>query len=243
LNTVLKYFPWGLAIIFLSCAREPIPESVRIGKTVKISSTLRSESGETGTYYWQFSDSPDSSYALLWVENDKVLFTPDRQGSYILSCSMISSENQIIAQEKFHFWATEPAGKPANAEDMSVIQSRPEAPDDSTKKIEKVDDQDHQALPDDQVIHPTISPSGTGRFAIQISSWKTRKSADMQIEKLAALGIVAHIELTYLPEPDRIWYRIRIGDFSSLKEAKRYSGLVSQKLGKTPWIDDVQKGN
>jgi len=58
-------------------------------------------------------------------------------------------------------------------------------------------------------------------FAVQISSWKTRSIAISETQKFLNAGYDAFIEKTELSEKGT-YYRVRIGGFSSLKEAEDF---------------------
>lgn len=57
-------------------------------------------------------------------------------------------------------------------------------------------------------------------FTVQVSSWREKSKAESQISKLKAAGYNAFLLEADLPELDGIWYRVRVGFFSSLTEAQ-----------------------
>ena len=59
-------------------------------------------------------------------------------------------------------------------------------------------------------------------FAVQVSSWKTRSIAISETQKFLNSGYNAFIEKTELSDKGT-YYRVRIGGFSSLKEAEDFS--------------------
>jgi hypothetical protein len=59
-------------------------------------------------------------------------------------------------------------------------------------------------------------------FAVQVSSWKTRSIAISETQKFLNSGYDAFIEKTELSDKGT-YYRVRIGSFSSLKEAEDFS--------------------
>jgi len=243
MNTVSKYYLWVLVILGASCVSEPVIETVHIGKTVKIRSEMIPTGSEIATYYWQFNDKPDSSTAMLLVENDKALFTPDRNGSYSLSCSLINSENQIIYQEVFHYIAIESTTQSTFNENIQEVVHVQGQQVDSSQADSNIKTDFPQENVND-TIQPYQFPSqGTGRYSIQISSWKTMKTATQQIKKLESLGINGRIDMVYLSDSDKVWYRVRVGNFSTLSDAGTALKILSPKLGAHLWIDDVKKGN
>lgn len=243
MNAVLKISIWGFLIFSISCVSEPKIENIYIGKTVKISSLMVPTDSEIFTYYWQFSTKPDSSEAMLLVENDRALFTPDRTGNYSLTCSLINKSNKIISNEIFRFKAIEPPTPPSMTElrnDNQIIDAAekteikpnelPLMQDTSSATFDKMD----------QIKLPDFSP---GKYSLQISSWKTLKAAESQLKKLTDMGIPCRIDQVYFPKSDKIWYRVRVGNFSSFKDAKYAKKVLFDKLKTDLWIDNGTKGN
>ena len=63
-------------------------------------------------------------------------------------------------------------------------------------------------------------------FVIQLSSWRSKTKAETIVNKIKisdSEGISAFIFGKYIPEKKRKYYRVRIGYFTSLSEAKNYS--------------------
>jgi hypothetical protein len=65
-------------------------------------------------------------------------------------------------------------------------------------------------------------------YCIQVSSWKTKAYADRELNKLLSDGFDAFIVSVKPANKRSIWHRVRVGYFSSLKEAK----AVKKKIGK-----------
>ena len=83
--------------IFLSCNHDTTSEEIIIGNTVKACSSFNPDVKSTHdlTYYWSYEKKPISSTAQLIVDNDKVLFTPDLPGDYVINCSVMSPNNLL----------------------------------------------------------------------------------------------------------------------------------------------------
>ena len=65
-------------------------------------------------------------------------------------------------------------------------------------------------------------------YCIQVSSWKTKAYADREINKLLSDGFNAFLVSVKPVNKRSIWHRVRVGYFSSLKEAK----AVKKKIGR-----------
>ena len=60
-------------------------------------------------------------------------------------------------------------------------------------------------------------------FAVQISSWKTKRIADNEASKLIKNGHEAFVFEIYVPSKKSTYYRVRVGNFNTLQEAEEYA--------------------
>ena len=73
---------------------------------------------------------------------------------------------------------------------------------------------------------PEMPPRGT--FTVNLASFRQKQRADRYVEELKKLGIHAYRREVNLPEKGR-WYRVSIGGFLTLKEAKNYTKQLRQQ--------------
>jgi len=59
-------------------------------------------------------------------------------------------------------------------------------------------------------------------YNFQISSWKNKSLAQSEVDRLRSLGFNAFLVEAFLPNKGGTWYRIRIGTFTSEKEALEF---------------------
>lgn len=59
-------------------------------------------------------------------------------------------------------------------------------------------------------------------YCFQVSSWKNKAKAESEADKLIAAGHKAYVQEAYIDARRGTWYRVRIGFFNSLQEAKDY---------------------
>lgn len=59
-------------------------------------------------------------------------------------------------------------------------------------------------------------------YCFQISSWKNKATAESEADKLKAAGHKAYVQEAYIDSRRGTWYRVRIGFFNTLQEAKDY---------------------
>ncbi len=57
-------------------------------------------------------------------------------------------------------------------------------------------------------------------YVVQVSSWKTKEKADHQVELYQSTGQNAFLEEVNIN--GTLWYRVRVGNFSTLTEAKQF---------------------
>lgn len=57
-------------------------------------------------------------------------------------------------------------------------------------------------------------------YCFQVSSWRSRLKAESEVKGLQSAGYTSFIVIAELPELDGTWYRVRVGYFNSLEEAK-----------------------
>ena len=89
-------------------------------------------------------------------------------------------------------------------------------------------------------VHIVRDPSG--KYAIQLSAWRTRSKAEAEARKLQALGIDVYIQKAQIPEKGGVWYRLRVGNFYSKDDALAFVRTrLSSVLEEPVWIDWARK--
>ncbi len=59
-------------------------------------------------------------------------------------------------------------------------------------------------------------------YNVQVSSWRNKEKAELEVRRLRGLGLNAFILEAYLPQKGGTWYRVRVGQFKSKEEAESY---------------------
>jgi cell division septation protein DedD len=75
---------------------------------------------------------------------------------------------------------------------------------------------------------PSAAMPRGGTFTINLASFRQKQRADGYVEELEKLGIHAYSWEVNLPEKGR-WYRVAVGGFPTLKEAKNHEKELRQK--------------
>ena len=85
-------------------------------------------------------------------------------------------------------------------------------------------------------------PKVSGKFTIQIASYKSYEKAEKAVQVLQGLGLDIYIQRAYFSESKEHWYRIRTGTFDSYQDAKvALRDLKSVVPNETPWIDTIRE--
>lgn len=63
-------------------------------------------------------------------------------------------------------------------------------------------------------------------FCFQLSSWRSKSTAQREVSRLIRQGHKAFLTEAYIPKKGGTWYRVRIGYFNSFQEAKNYKRTV-----------------
>lgn len=78
-------------------------------------------------------------------------------------------------------------------------------------------------------------------YTIQISAWPILEKAEAVVDTLEDLGFDTYIQKGYLDNNDAIWYRVRVGTFSTMTEAKNASNAIQSITKYDTWIDRVRE--
>ncbi|MCK9282113.1 MAG: SPOR domain-containing protein [Melioribacteraceae bacterium] len=64
-------------------------------------------------------------------------------------------------------------------------------------------------------------------YCFQVSSWKNKATAESEADRLIATGHKAFVQEAFVSQRRGTWYRVRIGYFNSLQEAKDYQNNLN----------------
>lgn len=73
----------------------------------------------------------------------------------------------------------------------------------------------------DRNVRGTIFTDGN-KYSFQVSSWKDKSQAEVELKRLTSAGHNAFIVEAYLPQKGGNWYRVRIGYFNTAQDADQY---------------------
>jgi hypothetical protein len=78
----------------------------------------------------------------------------------------------------------------------------------------------------------------SGNYTIQVSAWRDRGTAETYVKRLEEAGYPAFVEERSMKNGS--WYTVRIGRYSSIKEAKKAVDSFAYELKNNYWIDRVR---
>lgn len=243
-----QYLPWG--------KKEYKPIFVGEPETIIVEPP---EDAFDVSYRWSILDLPDesllvpdfSSYSNIFT------FTPDVVGDYAFAVTVVSY-GEDVSDHKFYFTAmedtsvipreapraeapptAEPTARPPTAPETAA--ARPErvtttaAP---TPKPEPAPPKSvTRAKPPEKKYRSDIIK---GHFTVQVSSWKTAKQAQKVMQQVTDRGYDAYIQRVWLEDRNEVWWRVRIGDFTSIQAARAMQQEINA-VYPGAWVDNVRK--
>lgn len=87
---------------------------------------------------------------------------------------------------------------------------------------------------------PTYS-RGTG-FTVQVSAWRSRGNAEQDAQRFREQGYEAYVQRAFITEKGEVWYRVRIGSFSTISRAEAFAQELTELLEAGFWVDNFREG-
>jgi len=87
-----------------------------------------------------------------------------------------------------------------------------------------------------------IIPRSGSTYTIQVAAWPSLEGAQQaSMELYEQYGVDNYIQRAFFKDKDEVYYRVRVGNFTSFQAAKTYAENI-QKLTKYPaWVDFVRQ--
>jgi len=86
------------------------------------------------------------------------------------------------------------------------------------------------------------APSLRKGYALQVAAWRSRKPAEKMADLLKNNQFQAYVERADIPDLG-IYYRVRIGPFKTVHEAKAVGELLKGKYIVDYWVDNFRNGS
>ena len=263
MNHHLKFLSLGLLVSLSAC--QFLPWGKKEAKTIFVGEpeTIIVEPPEDAfdiSYRWSIQDLPDesamvpdySSYSNIFT------FTPDVVGDYIFAVIVVSY-GEDVSDHEFQFEALEDTSvvprAPPMAEEpvagaMPAVAMEDAAPSEPAPRT--VSPPAERPAKPKAAAAPSITRAKApdknyrsnivaGHFTIQVSSWKTARQAQKVMQQVASeTGYDAYIQRVLIEDRNETWWRVRVGDFMSLEEAKVLQNELSATFPGT-WVDNLRK--
>ena len=135
-----------------------------------------------------------------------------------------SSKNKVEAQNSSTSWTNE---------DNSWLEDSIKNPE--TKSISKFK----------EIIEPelkSISPrNNENYYTIQVAAKRDKKGAEKFMKEMQGNGFGAYIQEYYKEISNELWYRIRVGSYTSKDSAKIVAAQIRDSMHLESWIDYVKE--
>ncbi len=257
-------------LCFLGCAKKEVINGI-VNQPLHLSAFLESTLDTTGaTYQWTFVSKPfESKLDILSFQPDSrlfnVYFIPDVEGEYVVQYTLYGQDGEIKDSREYTCAVVmpEPGAVEVSAPPETYAEEDTLAGDEgSLLKPQYLDSETVEAEPAPEIYKPpqappppTVKPKPaaqvvkgknvpkvTGKYTIQISSWKKYETAEKALHNLENLGLDVYIQRTFFKETNEYWYRIRSGTFNNYQEA--VAALKELKItipNEKLWIDSVRE--
>ena len=247
-----QYLPWG----------QPAAEPIFVGEPETIIVEPPDDAGNL-SYNWRILDLPDESLLIpdFLATSNVFTFTADIEGEYTFS-AIVNSSGEEVADRVFRYIAIEDTSvvpeqvKPAASTQVAAATPMIQAPNDLSKQItvaataratrqpvaaakpkpKPVKKARPKPAPRRKVAKDVVM----GHYTIQVSSWNTAKKAQKIKQSLDGLGYDSYIQRVWLEDRNEVWWRVRLGDFTDVEEARRVKDKLAGQFANI-WVDNMRK--
>jgi len=233
-----------IILFFITCGSDPDYQEVMVNKSVKVFSQDYHEKAENYTFKWEPPKDPNNDIILFDLKNDMLIFSPIVEGNYQIHLSITDISDEVVAEEMFYFRAI------AETLDVAIVEPEPDKRVPEQTSIVKVPTIKKKS--NSNISNSKKTPAKSKKqkktsgkienvhFAIQVAAWPSLEQARTDQLKLVDEGIDAYIQRHYRAENDEIWYRVRIGNFSSKDKAIEIQRYIETITGEKSWLDLIQ---
>ena len=200
-----------LLFLIPSCNGKKNIKDIYINKTQKVAIQGSWKSDYKISYLWLKPQGPDGHQSTWIINDDVMLFTPDKVGIYSISVSIENSMGEILGNEEFYYNAIN-----KNNHSTKLLSQKTNIK--INKKIEETTRED--------------------TYSIQISSWSNMKNAEKALKKVIALGFDSYIDSKKINGKDI--YRVKVGKNLSYQKSLQIKNQLKKQKIIDCWIDKNQ---
>lgn len=159
-----------------------------------------------GLYYFLFYKDGNNQNT---VQNNKTVEQNTVERDYEVPVSIIPQTDSAASEE---------SNNQSAAEDNNVV-NKPVEPK-AEEQIPPVQNDIQTGDNKNNLVKEYIFSDGN-KFTIQVSSWRTKSVAEDQVRRLQADGLPSYIS-EFISRNGQKWYRVRVGEYSSLPQAEEF---------------------
>lgn len=243
----------SVLVVFSGCGKK---YHGTVGEAIDV--TIDKSTENITQFQWAFKKKPAESRLdpRDFIPSDyaeAVTFVPDVPGTYEVIVVMID-ETGKESDASYVYEVT-------LAEEAPIVQEEPVEEPMPEKEAEVIKEEEWKPAPrptpeQKKSFRPPVStpapdksaqeaanriPSDKSRYTIQVSSWTSYATAQKAMKTLQDAGFDAYIQNAYLSHTDKVWYRVRVGNFTSRVDARKIAQQIKEKTGQDTWIDYMRK--
>tara|TARA_B100001540_G_scaffold273755_1_gene258822 strand:+ start:420 stop:1061 length:642 start_codon:yes stop_codon:yes gene_type:complete len=202
-----------LLFFSLSCNNDPSIKNIYINKTQKIQVQGNWDSEYKISYLWLKPVGPNGHQAKWIINDDIMLFTPDKIGIYSITVSIEDNMGNILGEETFLY---------------NAISKKH-----STQQTEQSNNNSNLKKEYTKVKKNEVKIGG---HTVQISSWNSLQEAEKHKKEINNLGF----NNAYINQKNingKVLYRVRIGKNLSYNECIEIKNQLAKQNINNVWID------
>ena len=260
---ILKYNLLTILFLFLlSCEDNELNKgslgniySIKVEKNFKINNF---------SYGWYIIESPLKSNINstdLFIKNSgkEMSFKPDVPGNYIFELIVFNKNGKSIKKNIYEFNIDLSSNTKINAEKtINLNENKTQNINNKLTQLEKETSSNKKIITqkNNEIVKKPIKKKSkppkkllskanqikslNGNYTIQIFSEKISKNAENKMHELKNMGLDSYIQKAYFEKDDQLWYRVRVGNFISKKEANYAAIEISKLTNLKTWVDKVR---
>ena len=233
-------------LILFGCNFQPQHQEVMVNKTVKVFSEDYHDQAENYTFKWQPIIGPNNEKITVKMNDmkyDMLIFTPLTVGNYKVNLSIEDISKEVVWEETFYYKAIPETTEVAMVEPEkdprptvpAIIEMRPKTQT-AIKPQSYPDNNQKPKKTPARKKQPSKSMVSHTEYALQISAWPSLEEARKHQLELIDEGFDAYTQRFYYQKRDKVWYRVRVGNFSDLNTAQKVKERIELFTGITTWF-------
>ena len=230
-----KLIHFIILIFFIACGSSPDYQEVMVNKSVKVYPKDYYSEAENYFFKWEPPIGPSKQPIPFDLKNDMLIFSPSIEGDYQIHLSITDISHEVIADEMFYYRAI------AETLEVAITEIKPEKdlPTQSSVVKKPINEKIKHTKPSRKRKIKSTTKTEYVYYTIQVAAWPSLEQARIDQLKLIEEGIDAYIQRNYRKKNDKVWYRVRIGNFSNKIKAQEMQEQIESITGVKTWLDVI----